>query len=166
MSAVALDWHWEMVGLTMSALLAGSVCLVATERRSRGTLPAGSRLAIFGVTGTLSVLAVWSLVGNQALFAGRDAVERKDWAKRATMPVGRARCSCGRPSRTSFAATPPRVSVIAKARSAPTETRSRRTRATGSHGCVSPRSRAAPRGPPRTTGCVNSIPVSRIYPDE
>ena len=81
MSAVALDWHWEMVGLTMSALLAGSVCLVATERRSRGTLTSGSRLAVFGVTGTLSVLAVWSLVGNQALFAGRDAVERKDWGQ-------------------------------------------------------------------------------------
>ena len=27
----------------------------------------------------LSVLAVWSLVGNQALFAGREALARKDW---------------------------------------------------------------------------------------
>jgi tetratricopeptide (TPR) repeat protein len=27
----------------------------------------------------LSVLAVWSLVGNQALFAGQEALARKDW---------------------------------------------------------------------------------------
>ena len=30
-------------------------------------------------TSTLSVLAVWSLVGNQALFAARDAIECKEW---------------------------------------------------------------------------------------
>jgi hypothetical protein len=29
----------------------------------------------------LSVCAVWSLVGNQALFAGRDALARKDWVE-------------------------------------------------------------------------------------
>jgi len=28
----------------------------------------------------LSVFATWSLVGNQALFAGRDALSRRDWA--------------------------------------------------------------------------------------
>jgi hypothetical protein len=28
----------------------------------------------------LSVAAVWSLVGNQALFAGQEAVAREDWA--------------------------------------------------------------------------------------
>jgi tetratricopeptide (TPR) repeat protein len=27
----------------------------------------------------LSVFATWSLVGNQALFAGRDALARRDW---------------------------------------------------------------------------------------
>jgi Zn-dependent protease len=79
LAASGLDWHWEMVALTTTALLAGSVGLVAAERRARSVLHPGSRLALVGVTATLSVLAVWSLVGNQALFAGREAVARKDW---------------------------------------------------------------------------------------
>ena len=80
-SAASLDWHWEVVGVTMTALLAGSVALVSAERRSRGSLLDGSRLALGGVAGTLSVLAVWSLVGNQALFASREAVAREDWRR-------------------------------------------------------------------------------------
>jgi tetratricopeptide (TPR) repeat protein len=35
---------------------------------------------IVGTT-LLSVFAVWSLVGNQALFAGREALARGDWAE-------------------------------------------------------------------------------------
>jgi O-antigen ligase len=80
-SSSALDWHWEMVALTTTALLAASVGLLASERRSRGALLTGTRLAMVGITGTLSVFAVWSLVGNQALFAGRDAIQRKDWSE-------------------------------------------------------------------------------------
>jgi hypothetical protein len=59
----------------------GSVGLFAAERRFRAPLGAGDRLALVGVGATLSVLAVWSLVGNQALFAGRDAIARKDWSE-------------------------------------------------------------------------------------
>jgi hypothetical protein len=80
LAASAFDWHWEMVGLTTTALLVGSVSLVSAERGGRGGLLPGSRLALAGLTGTLSVMAVWSLVGNQALFAGRDAVGREDWS--------------------------------------------------------------------------------------
>jgi O-antigen ligase len=79
-TASGLDWHWEMVSLTTTALLVGSTGLLASERRPRGLLHPGSRLALFGVSATLSVLAVWSLVGNQALFAGREAVAREDWS--------------------------------------------------------------------------------------
>ena len=79
-AASAFDWHWEMVGLTATALLTGSAGLLASERRARGLMLPSSRLALFGLTATLSVLAVWSLVGNQALFAGREAVARKDWS--------------------------------------------------------------------------------------
>ncbi len=78
-AAAGLDWHWEMVGLTTTALLAGSVALLAVERGSAEPVHAGSRLSLFGLTATLSVLAVWSLVGNQALFAGREAVARGQW---------------------------------------------------------------------------------------
>ena len=81
LAAASLDWHWEMVGLTMTALLASAVCLVSAERRPRPTLLSGTRLMLVGVTGTLSVLAVWSLVGNQALSDGLDAAARKDWVK-------------------------------------------------------------------------------------
>ena len=81
LAASAFDWHWEMVGLTTTALLVGAACLVSAERRGRGGLLPGSRLALVGLTGTLSVLAVWSLVGNQALWAGRDAVAREDWSE-------------------------------------------------------------------------------------
>jgi tetratricopeptide (TPR) repeat protein len=79
LAASGLDWHWETVGLTTTALLVGSVGLVGAERRALGVPGAGARLALVGVGATLSVLAVWSLVGNQALFAGRDAIARKDW---------------------------------------------------------------------------------------
>ena len=81
LAACGLDWHWEMVGLSMTAFLLGGVGLVDAERLPRGRLQDGSRLAVVGVTATLSVLAVWSLVGNQALFAGRDAIERRDWVE-------------------------------------------------------------------------------------
>lgn len=54
--------------------------MLASERGSRRALADRYRGALVGVTATLSVLAVWSLVGNQALFAGREAVARKDWA--------------------------------------------------------------------------------------
>jgi hypothetical protein len=81
LAACGLDWHWEMVGLSTTAFIMGGVGLVEAERRPRGLLQDGSRLALVGVTATLSVLAVWSLVGNQALFAGRDAIERKDWVE-------------------------------------------------------------------------------------
>ena len=80
-TAAALDWHWEMVGLTMTAFLAGAVCLVSAERRPGAALLSGTQLMLVGLTGTLSVFAVWSLVGNQALFAGLDAASRKDWAE-------------------------------------------------------------------------------------
>jgi O-Antigen ligase len=78
-AASAFDWHWEVVGVTLTALLAGSAGLVASERGARRPLASGASGALAAVTGLLSLAAVWSLVGNQALFAARDAVDRKDW---------------------------------------------------------------------------------------
>ena len=78
-AASAFDWHWEMVGLTLTALLVGSAGLVASERRSLPMLGGSARVAVATLTSVLSVLAVWSLVGNQALFAGREALTRKEW---------------------------------------------------------------------------------------
>ena len=79
-AAVGLDWHWEMVAVTMTALLAGSAAMLADERRPRGgRLPSAGRSGLIAATVILSVVATWSLVGNQALFAGREAAAREDW---------------------------------------------------------------------------------------
>jgi hypothetical protein len=75
----ALDWHWEVVGVTATALLAGGSCLLAAERRRGAVLSeAARRAALVGAT-ALSVVAVVSLVGNQALFAAREARAREEW---------------------------------------------------------------------------------------
>jgi O-antigen ligase len=79
-AASAVDWHWEMVGVTLTALVVAGAAMLASERRALPAVTFGTRLGLVGVTGTLSVLAVWSLVGNQALFAGREAVARKNWS--------------------------------------------------------------------------------------
>jgi len=78
-AAAAVDWHWEMVGVTSTALLAAAAGLVAAERRKTAPLAAPVRAILISGGVILSVLAVWSLVGNQALFAGREALARKDW---------------------------------------------------------------------------------------
>jgi hypothetical protein len=76
----AMDWHWEVVGVTCAALLAGGTCMLAAERRRRAPLPDAARVPLLVGASVLSVVAVVSLVGNQALFAARDAARGKDWA--------------------------------------------------------------------------------------
>jgi O-Antigen ligase len=78
-AAVAIDWHWEVVGVTMTALLASAAGLVSAERRRGRSLGAPARGLLVSVCVALSLCAVWSLVGNQALFAGQEALARKDW---------------------------------------------------------------------------------------
>lgn len=79
----ALDWNWEVVGVTMTALLAGGVGLMAGERFRRGPLSDALRAPLVVAVVLLSAVAVVSLVGNQALFAGREAVARKEWVRAA-----------------------------------------------------------------------------------
>jgi O-antigen ligase len=80
-AAAGLDWHWEMVGLTLTAFLAGAVALLAAERGRSRPLGDGARLALIGMGAAASFFAVWSLVGNQALFASRAAAERREWSE-------------------------------------------------------------------------------------
>jgi O-antigen ligase len=75
-----MDWHWEIVGVTVLALLAGGVALLAAERRPARVLPQFARWPLLACALGLTVFALVSLVGNQALFAGREAVARKEWA--------------------------------------------------------------------------------------
>jgi O-Antigen ligase len=74
----ALDWHWEVVGVTATALLAGAVALLAAERGSARPLADVARWPLLAGSVVLTVLALVSLVGNQALFAARDALARGD----------------------------------------------------------------------------------------
>ncbi len=155
-AASAFDWHWEMVGVTMVALLAGSVGLLASDRRRARLIPERARIALVAASVGLSIGAVWSLVGNQALFAGREALAREDWndagahARRARallfwsaepdLVLGDA--AAGRGDRQGALTRVPRSGLDG-------------SRAAGSHGSTSPRSHAAPNEPPRTTGCAN-----------
>ncbi len=78
-AAAALDWHWEMVAVTATAFLAGSAALLAAERRTPRRMPTRARVGLIAGTVVLSVAATWSLVGNQALFAGQEALAREEW---------------------------------------------------------------------------------------
>jgi hypothetical protein len=81
-AASGFDWHWEMVGVTLTALLAGAAGLLASERGGpRRLTGGGTRLVLVAVTAAMSVFGVVSLVGNQALFAGREDVAREEWAE-------------------------------------------------------------------------------------
>jgi hypothetical protein len=83
-AASAVDWHWEVVGVTMTALLVGGICLAAAERGRPGPLGARGRTTVTLAGVALSLVAVVGLVGNQALFAAREAVAREDWSTART----------------------------------------------------------------------------------
>jgi O-antigen ligase len=83
LAASALDWHWEMVGVTITALLAGGVGLLAADRHRPTPLPIRAQFALIACSVVLTVLSLVSLVGNQALFAGKEALTREDWASAA-----------------------------------------------------------------------------------
>jgi hypothetical protein len=74
----AIDWDWEVVGVTLAALLAGGVPLLAAERRSAKILSGKACAALLALSVALAAFALVSLVGNQALFAGREALARGD----------------------------------------------------------------------------------------
>ncbi len=66
--------------MTVTALLLGSVGLLADRSSRRIPFDGARRALAITISIGLSVFAVVSLVGNQALFAGRDDLERRDWA--------------------------------------------------------------------------------------
>jgi tetratricopeptide (TPR) repeat protein len=78
-----VDWDWELVGVSLVALLAGSVGLLAAERGAVRSVPDTARWPLLAVCVALTVGALVSLVGNQALFAGREAVAREEWREAA-----------------------------------------------------------------------------------
>jgi len=83
----SLDWNWELVGVTMVAFLAGGAAFVSSERARTRLLPSAVRLPLACLGVVLTLAALVSLVGNQALFAGRNDVVRAKW----TDALGNAR---------------------------------------------------------------------------
>jgi O-antigen ligase len=155
-AAAAIDWHWEMVGVTLTALLAGAVGLVSSERGAQARLPSTARAVLIAAGVFLSVCAVWSLVGNQALFAGDARRSRaRIGSRHASTRGGRRNFSSGRPSRRWCSVTQPPASATVTRRCASTAMPSRRTRTAGSRGCASRRSHADPSAPRPTGACAN-----------
>lgn len=161
MAASAFDWHWEVVGVTLTALLAGSAGLLASESMTPRLLRSRPRGALVGLAVALSVLAVWSLVGNQALFAGREALAREDWTAAKDTRDGPEPCFRGRTSPTSSSAMRKPAAEIEPVPSGAIETQFPRILGTGSRGSISPRSRKAESVRPRMSACTNSIPARR-----
>ena len=77
--AAAFDWHWEMVGLSVTAILAGAAGLLARAPKDARVLGGIGRALPLTFAVALSAFAVVSLVGNQALFAARANLVAKRW---------------------------------------------------------------------------------------
>jgi O-antigen ligase len=67
-----IDWDWEVVGLTATAILAATVGLVAAGARDRPlTLGRQTRVAGVAVAGAIAVFAFVSFVGNREVAASQ-----------------------------------------------------------------------------------------------
>lgn len=75
----AVDWDWELAGLTLAAVLCGLACLAAGPRSGGPVL--GPRACAVGVAASLliSAVTVVGLLGNSALEASDAAVRGGDW---------------------------------------------------------------------------------------
>ena len=120
--ACAIDWHWELVGLTVTALLAGSAALLAAERPNPRALEHKWRAVVLVISIAFSVFAVVSLVGNQALFAGRMTSRAATGPLRAPTQNAHVRFSSGRLNPIWYWEMQRLALVIAEARSVPIAT--------------------------------------------
>jgi hypothetical protein len=83
----AVDWDWQLTGVTVSALLCGGALLAAGRSESR----AGRWRSVPIVLGTLVTLASFAgLAGNLALAASAKAANEGNWSK-ASSTAERAR---------------------------------------------------------------------------
>lgn len=85
----AVDWDWELSGVTLTALLCGGVVLVAG--RSDSAVPPGPRARAATLTAAVAVgvLALGGLLGNLALSRSADAARNGHWSA-AAASAGRA----------------------------------------------------------------------------
>jgi hypothetical protein len=74
----AADWDWEMPVLTLAGLLCGSAVVVASRRETLWRVPGAAIAAAFATAVAVGTFAFAGLMGNAALEAGWDALERGD----------------------------------------------------------------------------------------
>lgn len=87
----AIDWDWEMTGLTITALLCGGALLVASRpERAARTLTVPVRAAVLALIVPLVAFAFVLQVGNAAIVSAARAADRGDSA-RATAQARRAK---------------------------------------------------------------------------
>jgi len=90
----AIDWDWQMGGLTMTALLCGAALVVAARPERAGrparTLSVPLRAAAFALVVPLVAFAFVLQVGNAAIATAARAADRGD-AARATAQARRAK---------------------------------------------------------------------------
>ena len=86
----AVDWDWELSGVTFTALLVGSLAIVAARKRERRTLPGPVRAGACAAVIVASLAAVVAFLGNSALSRAQSAVSAQRYVD-ATNQANRAR---------------------------------------------------------------------------
>ncbi len=74
----SVDWDWELSGIALTALLAGSLLVVSSRRGTVGVLPGGWRVAGVAAVLVTGTIALVGLLGNSALAGARAAVDQRD----------------------------------------------------------------------------------------
>ena len=74
-----LDWDWELSGVTLTALVVGSLLIVAGRRDGgAAAMRVVPRTAIGACAIAASIAALAGLIGNSALARAQDAIDRDD----------------------------------------------------------------------------------------
>lgn len=84
------DWDWELAGVTLTALLLGTVLVVASRKAPSGLARFPVRAAVAGLFSVASLAATLGGLGNSALAQAQSAVDRRD-VERALDEAERAR---------------------------------------------------------------------------
>jgi hypothetical protein len=76
----AVDWDFELPGVSLAGLLCGLALVVAARSERRQELSGGGRGVAFVLALALTAFSLWALIGNSALAASEAARKDRDWA--------------------------------------------------------------------------------------
>jgi hypothetical protein len=79
----AVDWDWELAGVTLAAVLCGFACVLAGRREGDAVLGARWRTIGAGLAVGLSALTLVGLIGNTALESSQSAAANGHWQSAA-----------------------------------------------------------------------------------